>query len=276
VNANPFYRGPGHGPFVIGTGDRGALLIHGFPGTPRELRPLGERLAEAGWTAHGTLLPGFGEDIATLASRTGRDWLRAAARHWRTIRARYRRTALIGYSFGATIVATLAAAAAPDRLVLISPWWRLGVPGDFLLPVLKRFVREVAPFRRANFDDPRLRAFFRDVAPDLDLDDPEVRETLRRQLTIATPTIDEIRRLGRRSLAALRRVQAPTLVVQGRADQTVPVAATRQLIRFPAGPLSYLELEGGHDLVRLEQPESEPLAAAVVRFLDGDAPIIPA
>ncbi|MCS6802119.1 MAG: alpha/beta fold hydrolase [Chloroflexota bacterium] len=270
-----FYAGPDHGPFVIGDGTDSILLVHGFPGTPRELRPLATRLAAVGWRARGILLPGFGEQIAALSRHTGRDWVRAAATEWRQLRQRARRTAILGYSFGATIAAALAASAPPDRLILVAPWWRLGVVGEFLLPVLKRIIPTVAPFRHANFDDPRLRAFFRDVAPDLNLDDPAVQEQLRRQLTIPTPTIDEIRRLGRQSLQALRRVRAPTLVLQGRHDQTVPVAATRQLLRSLGGPVHYIELEGGHDLIRLEAPESEQLAAAIVRFLQEEPPIIP-
>jgi carboxylesterase len=256
----------------LGDGEDAILLVHGFPGTPRELRPLAERLAALGWRAHGILLPGFGEQIASLATYTGRDWLRAAASEWRRLRRRARRVALLGYSFGATIAATLAASAPPDRLILIAPWWRLGVPGEFLLPVLKRFVPTVAPFRRANFNDPRLRSFFRDVAPELDLDDPAVQQALRSKLTIATPTIDEIRRLGQRSLRALRRVRAPTLIVQGRDDQTVPSVAARHLLRFLAGPVRYVELDGGHDLVRLERPEAEPLATEVLRFLMAEEP----
>jgi esterase/lipase len=36
-------------------GDHAALLIHGFPGTPAEMLPLGTVLREAGWTVHGMI-----------------------------------------------------------------------------------------------------------------------------------------------------------------------------------------------------------------------------
>ncbi|MFA6032646.1 MAG: carboxylesterase, partial [Myxococcota bacterium] len=39
----------GAGPFEIGTGRRGVLLVHGFTGTPFEMRPLGDGLAAAGY-----------------------------------------------------------------------------------------------------------------------------------------------------------------------------------------------------------------------------------
>ncbi len=47
---NPF-NGPEHADFTIPGGDPAALLVHGFPGTPAEMRPLAEALNERGWTA---------------------------------------------------------------------------------------------------------------------------------------------------------------------------------------------------------------------------------
>ena len=48
-----------------------ALLLHGFPGTPAELRPLGEVLAAAGISARAPLLPGFGPAMHQLADVGG-------------------------------------------------------------------------------------------------------------------------------------------------------------------------------------------------------------
>jgi len=47
-------------PWHLGEGRRGALLIHGFAGTPPELRRLGEVLASAGFRCHAPVLPGHG------------------------------------------------------------------------------------------------------------------------------------------------------------------------------------------------------------------------
>ena len=43
-----------------------ALLVHGFPGTPADMRPLAASLAAAGWDVDAPLLPGFGPEIITL------------------------------------------------------------------------------------------------------------------------------------------------------------------------------------------------------------------
>ena len=50
----------GEGYFWPGTSGTGVLLIHGFTGTPAELRELGEILHKRGHTVQGLLLSGHG------------------------------------------------------------------------------------------------------------------------------------------------------------------------------------------------------------------------
>src|SRR5436309_331310 len=45
----------------------GCLLVHGFTGTPEEMRPLGEALAARGFPVHAVRLAGHGTDVAELA-----------------------------------------------------------------------------------------------------------------------------------------------------------------------------------------------------------------
>ena len=72
----------------------GALLIHGFMGSPKELRPLGEHLAANGVNAHGILLPGFGTQISRLATIKRAEWLeyrgRAVSRAANTLAAQWK------------------------------------------------------------------------------------------------------------------------------------------------------------------------------------------
>ena len=71
------FDGSEHRSFLWREGDHAALLVHGFPGTPAEMLPLGTVLRAAGWTVHGLMLPGLGADIENLDKRTFRDWLEA-------------------------------------------------------------------------------------------------------------------------------------------------------------------------------------------------------
>ena len=76
----PLFQGAEHLPFTLAgsaPGGPAALLVHGFPGTPAELRPLAEALHAAGWTARGLLLPGFGPEFAALGRQHAADWIGA-------------------------------------------------------------------------------------------------------------------------------------------------------------------------------------------------------
>src|SRR2546427_411191 len=54
----------------------GCLLVHGFTGTPEEMRPLGEALAARGFPVYAVRLAGHGTDVADPA-------MRAASRSYR-------------------------------------------------------------------------------------------------------------------------------------------------------------------------------------------------
>ena len=71
------FGGPEHAPFLLNGGEPAALLVHGFGGTPAEMRGLAEALNRAGWTAQGILLPGFGADMPSLFRRRHAEWTAA-------------------------------------------------------------------------------------------------------------------------------------------------------------------------------------------------------
>ena len=48
---------------LVGDDDVGAVCVHGFTGTPYEMRYLGEQLARAGITVQAPRLPGHGTTI---------------------------------------------------------------------------------------------------------------------------------------------------------------------------------------------------------------------
>ena len=245
-----FFTGPEHAPFVFSGGETGALLIHGFPGTPAEMRPLGERLGAAGIAAHGLLLPGFGPEIARLGEMRRDDWLSAAAAEWASVRAAHARAILIGYSMGGALALQLAAASPPVALILLSPFWQLGGWQAQLLPVLKYIFPSIAPFQKADFTDPAVRQQVAAIAPGINLDDPETRQFFREQVRLPLGVLDEVRRLGREAFRAACEVIAPTLILQAAGDGTVAAQETRALAaEMPAA--TYREVPGNHDFVRL-------------------------
>jgi carboxylesterase len=262
----PFYSGPEHSPFTLGEGPRRALLIHGFPGTPAEMRPLGQVLAAGGWQARGLLLPGMGAEIMHLAQMRASDWMDAARAGWEEVRREDPGAILVGNSMGAAVALRLAAEAPGGRLVLVSPFWDIGALGA-LLPVAKYLVRSVAPFSRANFGDPALRAELQRMAPGIDLDDPATQQEIRTQMKLPTAVLDQVRLMGRAAYAAAPRVHAPALVLQGTYDRIVRRGATRRLLVRLGGPVTYCELPAAHELVLLGGAAADRAALAVRAFL---------
>ena len=97
------------GPFFFEAGsDAAVLLIHGFTGTPYEVRGLGLALAEAGITARGIRLPGH-ESSEALNCATRDDWRRAVRAAFLDLKDRYRHVGVAGLSMGGLLSLDLAA-----------------------------------------------------------------------------------------------------------------------------------------------------------------------
>ena len=62
-------------PFFERRGPAGLLMLHGYSGSPDELRSMGKALAAAGYTVCGPRLTGHGGAPAELYGVTWRDWL---------------------------------------------------------------------------------------------------------------------------------------------------------------------------------------------------------
>jgi esterase/lipase len=85
------------------------LLVHGFSGTPGELRPLAERLADQGYSVEAPLLAGHGGSQEELATVTWRDWVLSARTALEALRARCHTIAQVGFSMGGAITLYMAA-----------------------------------------------------------------------------------------------------------------------------------------------------------------------
>jgi len=252
-----FYAGPEHEAFVFPGGDgaeTGVLLIHGFMGSPKELRPLGQALSAVGIDAHGILLPGFGADIARLGSVRRDEWIEAAVRAWDEIAGRYRRTILLGFSMGGAVALHLAARRAPGRLILLAPFLRIADRRAVVLPLLQHVKKEFLPYENADFSRDQVRWDFQHIDPDLDLSDPAMQERIRRDASIPTSSLVELRAMCLAAERLAAKSSAPALVIQGANDVVTRPRDTRRLVQTLGGRLTFLEVEADHMLPFDDRP----------------------
>jgi len=264
-------------PFVFeGDEKRHALLIHGFPGTPDEIRILGAVLNKIGYTAHGILLPGFGKNIDQLEKMTKERWFDFVYNKALEIQHKSDAFIIIGYSFGASITINVLADhpdIRPDKILLFAPFWNIFAQynlfirffGPIVWPIGRLFSPEMAVYENIDFDNPDERKSLEDTFDDVDLDDPKVQEFIR-NITIPFEIIDELYKVGRSSKKKIGQLDIPICVIQGSNDAVVPVRETRKLIS-PVTQLEYHEISNkGHDFVS-HQENQEIFLGYITKFL---------
>lgn len=128
-----------------GTGDAartGILVVHGFTGSPKSVRPWGQALAERGWAVRVPRLPGHGTRWQDLNVTAWQDWYAEVDRNVAELRSRCDAVFVMGLSMGGTL--TLRAAEqhgdAIRGIVLVNPSVHTERRDAVLLPVLKSLV----------------------------------------------------------------------------------------------------------------------------------------
>ncbi|MHB1844142.1 MAG: alpha/beta hydrolase [Deltaproteobacteria bacterium] len=233
--------------FRLGAGPC-CLLLHGFTGSPAELRPLGELLAREGFCAVAPCLPGHGVEHGSPAGRA--DWLEAARAALAELAPGGEPVRVAGLSMGALLALSLAAER-PERvcaLALLAPAARLTLPGA----LAARFFAELPFLSRAL---PSLRK------NGSDLRDPKAR--LWTGPTVPTHGLGELDRLAREAQQAARGVRAPTLVLLGGQDRTVDNRAACALADRLPGPVRIETFpRSGHQLATDFERSEVALAVA--------------
>ena len=264
------YAGEEHSPFLWTGGKPAALLVHGFPGTPAEVRALAGVLHGAGWTVQGILLPGFGADIASLPERTAQAWIQATGDAVAEFARTHSPVVLVGFSMGAAVAlnAAVQGETSPDGLVLLAPFTQLGADWQQpLLPLLGLIFREIRPFKDADFSDAEVRRNIANFLPDADLDDPKTQDELR-AISLPASVLDQLRQVGQLARRRAQDLQIPTLIVQGVDDEVVSPKRTRQLAgRIDPSRLQFVEISGGHQIITPSQAGWVEASAAVRDFV---------
>ena len=135
---------PGAEPFYFPGGPTGCLLVHGFTGTPKEMRLLGEYLNAQGHTVLGVRLAGHATDLQDMIRSRYPDWMASVEDGWNLLQNSTERIFIMGLSMGGVLSLTQAARLQVAGVVAMSTPYRFPKKWvnqfPWLLPLIAPFV----------------------------------------------------------------------------------------------------------------------------------------
>jgi carboxylesterase len=239
-------------PFDIGGGEDACLLLHGFTGSPWDMRPLGDALAARGLRAVAPRLPGHGTTPQALLNVTWKDWQAAAYVALHSLRG-HRHVFVAGLSMGALLAMGLAARhpEAVRGLALVAPAIRFRGPRMFLIRQLSRtpLLEWAHPWAEKTGTD---------------ISDPKVLAEAPVLPAFPVARLRDLCALQNLAVAEATRVRCPALVAVAEQDHVVDPEGGRWLARrLTASPsVRFLSFREGFHVI--PRDTAGPLLAAEV------------
>lgn len=197
-------------PFLFKGDDLGFLLIHGFTGTPKEMRLLGEYLAKQGHTILGIRLAGHATRIEDMRRARWQDWAASVEDGVAMLKTCCSKVVSVGLSMGGALSMYAAANFSVDAAVAISAPYAVD---DKRLPLL-RPLSIVKPYVSKGHSD---------------MKDAEQAAGHANYTMYPTKSIVELNGLLKATRKTLPYISIPVLLIHSKADQGV---AFRNLERY--------------------------------------------
>lgn len=127
--------------FFFKGNETGCLLIHGFSSTPAEMRELGEKLRDEGYSVLGVKLAGHGTTIEEFETVKYTNWINSVETAYDKLKASCSKIYVIGHSMGGVLALNVAENYPVDKLVLLAPALVNKNKLTVFLPILKHFIK---------------------------------------------------------------------------------------------------------------------------------------
>ncbi|MGH9129466.1 MAG: alpha/beta hydrolase [Acidimicrobiales bacterium] len=229
---------PGAEPQSWPGGPGGALVLHGFTGSPQSMRSLAQALAGVGLAVELPRLPGHGTSLDDMVPTRWEHWAEVAEEAYTGLAARCRGVIVVGLSMGGTLACWLAARH-PEvaGVVAVNPFVESPAPSFLdLLSGLADAGFEVAPTGiGSDIADPE--------ASELTYEGTPIRAAM--SLFEATASLD------------LAPIACPVLLFQSRQDHVVPPPSGDLLVRATGGPVERVWLERSYHVATLDYDHTE-------------------
>lgn len=217
----------------------GILLLHGFGDTPQTLSLLAHDLHRLRFDVRVPLLPGHGTSVSRFVESRRKDWLACARQELATLQSTHGRVSLAGLSMGGAIAAILAAENPRIcSLVLIAPYL------------------DVSRFQRVASASYWLwgpLAGVRKSSSPTSILNPEERSKNLGYGVYTGRLLYELWRLASQGRRALAKIDAPTLILQSKADPRIaPTVAERAMAALGASKKKLEWVEGGGHIITVD------------------------
>lgn len=191
-------------PFFMPGGPVGVLLVHGFTGTPKEMRWMGEYLARQGYSVLGVRLAGHATHPDDLIRTRWQDWLGSVEDGYHLLKCVSEEIVVAGLSMGGILSLLFAARYPVSGLIAMSTPYELPPdPRMRYLNLIWRFIPTV-PKGEPDWQDP---------TPAQDhIDYPHY----------TTRAIIELNALTMEMRSSLSDISAPALLIHSKKDGSVP------------------------------------------------------
>jgi carboxylesterase len=225
---------PGAEPFSAPGGPCGALLLHGFTGTPHSMRGLAEALAAAGFAVELPLLPGHGTSVEDMATTGWADWSAAAEAAYQKMAANCERVVVVGLSMGGTLTV----------------WLATRHPEIAGIAVINGLVEPAAPALRQMVDMMVAQGVPEVPGIGSDIAEPGVEEVAydRTPIVCTVSLLDELPEL-KESLAT---ITFPVLIFTSPQDHVVPPVSSDTLATGVSGPVERVTLARSFHVATLD------------------------
>jgi len=200
---------PGAMPQFFQGSSKAVLLLHGFTGYPGDMKYLGQRLNDAGYTVSIPRLPGHGTNSSDFLQTRWHDWLRKAIDAYLELKNQYEHLYVAGLSMGGLLTLLLASQFKIEKIALAAPAiTNYNRKTMVLTPLLRYFVKKTEAVHDKEETDPTRKV---------------LAEEYWKQNYIFP--ISDLFHLQRLTKTQLPYVKADTYIIVSKNDKSVPIKA---------------------------------------------------
>ncbi len=241
------------------------LLIHGFAGTPHDVRPASDALEQNGIPNRAITLPGHDTTPREMKNSDMEQWLDAARSGFAALTKEYANVAVVGFSMGGALSLIVASENPVCRLVMLNPyfrvrprWYYFGQPEAWarrLDSILGYVKKPRVGFINDREGKKRYGAY------------PQYR-------FIPTKCVRHLVEIGRLAMECVPKVTADTLWFHSTGDDVADFAFSRSAFgRIPSKQKQFIELSRSNHIVLYDYDASD-VVDRVIDFLVEESPAV--